>query len=585
MNKYDIGKWDLHDLIKKSKEIDNIINLIKKKSKKIEVIQSKLNQRIPSKEFLDILHKLEDINNDMNVVNGYTSLSYATNTQSDDAATLMLKINKFSSDISNKLLFFDLWWKKKINDKTVKRLLKCSGELSEYLAHKRNMGKYALSEKEERIINILDITGVSALLKLYEKITNSFEYVMKVNNRKNRLTRDEISIFVRNPKLTVRKTAYNIILSKFKENSAVLGDIYKNIVLNWRHEGIELRGFPSPISIRNLENNIDDKIVTTLLDICKKKSYIFQKFFIKKAKFLDVEKLNRYDLYAPIFINKEKKYTYNESMNLVLTSIKNFDADVFKLACGIVDSNHIDSLVRFGKRGGAFCSTIVPNVIPYILINFTGDLKDIFTLAHELGHAIHSQVSSDKSILVHEAPLPLAETASTFSELLLYDDLINKVNDHEKMAMVSERIIDLYASIMRQAFFTEFEITAHNKIATGATIDDISKIYFNNLKVQFGKSLIIPDNFSIEWCSIPHFFYSPFYCYSYTFGNLLSLSLFQKYKQENEFADTFIKILKSGGSKKPQLLLEDYGFDINSYKFWQCGFDYIENQIKFVSSM
>jgi oligoendopeptidase F len=220
------------------------------------------------------------------------------------------------------------------------------------------------------------------------------------------------------------------------------------------------------------------------------------------------------------------------------------------------------------------------------LVNFTGKSRDVFTLAHELGHAVHSEAAQDRSILVQDAPLPLAETASTFSELLLYDNISNKISANEKKIMLSEKIDDLYATIMRQSFFTIFEKDAHEQIGQGTTIEEISKTYLKNLKEQFGNSISISDDFDIEWSCIPHFYHTPFYCYAYSFGNLLALSLFQRYKKEGKgFAPDYIEILGAGGSKKPEDLLAEHDLDIRSPKFWQEGFDYIKTQVKELESL
>ena len=207
-------------------------------------------------------------------------------------------------------------------------------------------------------------------------------------------------------------------------------------------------------------------------------------------------------------------------------------------------------------------------------------------MAHELGHAVHSQAAQNRSILVQDAPLPLAETASTFSELLLYDNLSDKISDDEKKIMLSEKIDDLYATILRQSFFTIFEIDAHKQIGNGTTVDEISGTYMKNLQEQFGSSVSISEDFGIEWSCIPHFYHTPFYCYAYSFGNLLALSLFQRYKKEGkDFVSSYIEILAAGGSKKPEILLSEYGFDIASTKFWQEGFDYVNNQVKALASL
>src|SRR3990172_4998687 len=420
MNKYELGTWNLKGLVAnpKSHAFEKQIQLVERKAKQFEKIKSKLNPKISSKKFLEILHELEELDEKMSIIGGYASLTYSGDTQSDEATSLLTRMTKLGSEISNRTLFFDLWWKRGIDEKNAKRLIKDSGELSGYLKYKRLVAKYSLSEPEERIINTLDVTGSTALIKLYDKITNAFEYVVKIEGKKRKLTREQLSTYVRSTKSKTREIAYKELLSKFSK-----------------------------------------------------------KVFIE---------------------------------------------------------NHVDSSIRQGKRDGAFCSTLAPKITPYVLVNFAGKSKDVFTVAHELGHAVHNMAASDKSILVSDAPLPLAETASTFSELLLYDNLSDKISADEKKIMLSEKIDDLYATIMRQSFFTLFEIEVHKQIAQSTTIEEISKAYSRNLKEQFGNSVDTSDDFALEWSCIPHFFHTPFYCYAYSFGNLLALSLFQRYKKEGQ---------------------------------------------------
>ncbi len=589
VEQYQLGEWDLSELAKnpKSPAFQKQIKDLEEQAKKFEKIKSKLNPKMSSKQFKTILQQVEEISHKMSKIGGYASLAYSSNTQSDEATSLMTQMSKLGSEISNKILFFDLWWKTQVDEKNATRLMKETGELKEYLTYKRLFAKYALSESEEKIINTLDVTGISALVKLYDKITNAFEYKMKIGNKTKVMTREELTNYVRSTNPKIRETAYKTILTKYTENKGVIGEIYQNIVLNWKNEGMELRGYKSPISMRNIGNDVDDKTIESLLTICKKNSPVFQKFFVQKAKMLGMKKLQRYDLYAPAAAKiKEKNYSYDQSVKLVFESLGKFSNTLEEFARKVFNENHIDSSIRPGKRDGAFCSTLTPKITPYVLVNFTGKSRDVFTLAHELGHAVHSQAAQDKSILVQDAPLPLAETASTFSELLLYDNLSDKISDDQKKIMLAEKIDDLYATILRQSFFTIFEVDAHDLISKGTTVDEISKVYLQNLKVQFGNSVNLSDDFGIEWSCIPHFYHTPFYCYAYSFGNLLALSLFQRYKKEGkDFVKSYIDILSAGGSKKPEKLLSEHGLDIRSPKFWQEGFDYVNQQVKTLSSL
>jgi len=583
VKKYENGKWNLDALVKNPtrKTFDKKINEIQRQSERFAKNKSQLKPNISSKKFLQLIHEIEDITEKSSMIGGYAGLKFSEDTQSDEATALLTRISQFGSTIENKLLFFDLWWKKQIDEKNAKRLIKDAGDFSDYLRYKRLVAKYSLTEPEEKIINTLDVTGISALVKIYDKITNAFTYTVNVNGKKKTMGREELTTLVRNKNSKVREAAYKSLLTKYQDNKGVIGQIYQNIVLNWKNEGMDMRGFDNPISIQNMSNDVDDKTISVMLEVCKKNAPVFQKYFQQKAKRVGVKKLRRYDLYAPSKKSSgERDYTFDQGTKLVLDSLNRFSQDIADFAARVFNENHIDYSLRHGKRDGAFCSTPLPYITPFVLINYTGKTRDVFTLAHEIGHAVHSVAASDKSILVSDAPLPLAETASTYSELLLYDNISSKVSDAEKATMLSDKIDDFYATIGRQSFFTLFEIEAHNQIANSITVDDISNIYRSNLKTQFGSSIDISDDFGIEWSCIPHFFHSPFYCYSYSFGNLLAVSLFQTYKNEGDsFVSTYTDILAAGGSQKPEKLLKEHGLDISKAKFWQSGFDYIKKQV------
>jgi len=584
MRMYEQGKWNLKELVTdpKGSEFSGQLKLIENKVRKFEQNKNRLKPSMSSQRFSMLLNSLEEIVEKLSIVGEYASLSYSADTQSDEATSLLTRMTKLSSEIENRMLFFDQWWKKQIDQKNATRLISSSGQLSEFLRHKRLVAKYLLTEPEERIINILDVTGSTALVKLYDKIANSFQYFVKIDGKKRKCSREQLTMLFRNRKPKTREIAYKALLSEHEKNKGVLGEIYQNLVLNWKDESLEIRGYTSPISVRNIGNNIDDKTVGSLLSVCKNNTSVFQKYFIHKARMLGIKKLRRYDIYAPAVTKiKQKTYSFDQAAKLVLKTLHDFSPKLSDYAKRVFVERHIDSSIRYGKRSGAFCSAVSPKITPYVLVNFVGKSNDVFTLAHELGHAIHNQAASNKSIFVHEAPLPLAETASTFSELLLFDEILNRVEEEEKKAVLAEQIDDLYSTIMRQAFFTTFEISAHKKIGDGATVGDITKIYMKNIHEQFANSINISENFGIEWSCIPHFYHSPFYCYAYSFGNLLALSFFQRYKKEGRaFVPSYIEVLTAGGSKKPESLLKEYDIDISSQKFWQEGFAYIKNQVE-----
>jgi len=587
------GRWDISDLVKdpSSEEFSRFLRSIEEQVVKFERGRQLLRPNISPEEFEDLIHALESISEKVSIASGHAYLSYYADTSSNEASALVIKMEKLASEISNRMLFFDLWFKKHIDDENANRLINSIPKAyQEHLRHKRLVAKYSLSEPEEKIINTLEVTGSRALIKIYDKMTSGFEFTMKLRQGRKTIekkfdNKEKLVSLVRSPDGNKREAAYKSLLQVYKRNSGVLGEIYQNIIMQWRDEAIMMRGYKSPISVRNIANNLDDATVEALLAACRSNVAIFHDYFVEKAKMLEMKKLHRYHLYAPI-LNKasdSKKFAYGKAVETVLESFGNFDPQFRRLAERVFAEHHVDSEIRRAKRGGAFCYTVTPKLTPYVLLNFDGLLRDVSTLAHEFGHAIHSMLASDMPLMVFHAPLPLAETASVFAEMLLNEKLAEKMSKKERRVLLAEQIDNLYATIIRQAYFTLFEIDAHRAIGeNNATIDAVAKIYMDNLKEQFGSSITISPDFEWEWVYIPHFYHTPFYTYAYSFGNLLVLSLYRQYKLEDRssFVPKYFKILSAGGSRKPEELLMEAGIDISREEFWQQGFDYVQEMIQ-----
>ena len=588
-----VERWDLKDLVKDpySEEFSRFLRSIEDQIVQFESSRDLLHSNILPEEFERLIHMVENISEKVAIAAGYAYLCYYADTSSNDASALVTKMEKLASEISNRMLFFDLWFKKQIDDGNANRLISAIPKVyQEHLRHKRLVAKYSLSEPEEKIISTLEVTGSGALVKIYDKMTSSFEFIMKLRRGRKTIekkfdNKEKLISLVRSPNYNAREMAYRSLLQVYKKNSGLLGEIYQNIVIQWRDEAISMRGYRSPISVRNIANNLEDSTVNALLAACRKNVATFQDYFIEKAKMLEMKKLRRYDLYAPISnkASDSKKFTYGKAVQNVLDTFSDFDPTFRKLAERVFAEHHVDSEIRRAKRGGAFCYTVIPKVTPYVLVNFDGLTRDVSTLAHEFGHAIHSMLASDMPIMVSQAPLPLAETASVFAEMLLNEKLAENMSQRERKILLAEQIDNLYATIMRQAYFTLFEIDAHKAIGeNNATIDAVAELYMHNLKEQFGPSLEVSQDFEWEWTYIPHFYHTPFYTYAYSFGNLLVLSLYKQYKLEgrSSFVPKYFKILSAGGSRKPEELLMEVGIDISQQEFWQQGFAYVQELIQ-----
>jgi oligoendopeptidase F len=587
-----LGKWNLADLVPSStaKQVGGLLSNIESKVSRFEGMRPFLKPEISADVFVEMIHMIEEISEELSILAAFAHLQYYADTSSNDAAAFMTRIEKFCSEVGNRLIFFDLWFKKDLDNTNALRLINGAPcDYKEYLRHKRLSAKYSLTEPEEKIINTLEVSGTGALVKIYDRMTNGFDFTISMKKgkktfKKTLTNKEKLLSMVRSHIAKERANAYKALWKTYEKNSGTLGEIYHNLVLEWYDENVTLRGFKSPISVRNLSNNLDDGTVDALLSVCKRNSSIFQEYFIEKADILGIKQLRRYDLYAPISSKSSnvQKYRYGKAAELVLETFRSFDRKFFEFAQRLFSDDHVDSEIRKGKLSGAFCYTVSPKRTPYVLLNFDGKTRDVSTMAHEFGHAIHSMAAADKPILVSHAPLPLAETASVFAEMLLTDTLLKRLSGKERRILLAEQIDDMYATVMRQSYFTLFEIEAHNAIVKeNATIDTVAERYLNNITHQFGNSVAVSPDFKWEWLYIPHFYHTPFYCYAYSFGNLLVLSLYQEYiKEGDSFVHKYLEILHAGGSQKPEELLRGIGMDITKESFWQQGFDFIEMKVK-----
>jgi oligoendopeptidase F len=486
------------------------------------------------------------------------------------------------TDVQNRTLFFDLWWKA-LDDDEAAALLPGAERFPDYrhyLEVLRRTKPYTLDEKSEQLINTKDANGIDAVMTLYSMLTNRFEFKIEVEGETKTLTRDALMSYAQSRDAQLRAAAYQELYRVYGHDANILAQIYVNRVRDWYNEHVGLRSYSSPIAVRNVANDIPDAAVEALLEVSRANVGIFQRYFRLKAGWLGMEKLRRYDIYAPLAAS-DRKVDYKDAVHLVLDTFQNFHPTIARHAQRVFDENHIDSEVRKGKRGGAFCSTVLPSLTPWVLMNYTGRVRDVATLAHELGHAIHSMLAEEHSVLTQHPTLPLAETASVFAEMLLTEQFLAVEKEPlVRRELLAASVDDMYATVMRQAFFVNFERTAHAAIMDNRSPEELHGLYMENLKEQFGDSIDIAPEFQYEWVSIPHIYNTPFYCYAYSFGQLLVLSLYRRYQQEGDaFKPGYMKLLAYGGSARPEEILREAHIDITSKAFWQGGFDVIRGMI------
>jgi oligoendopeptidase F len=574
-------RWSLDDLLPTTEgpALDRILDELEAKVTQLEASRDQLSPDLAEDEFRRLLSLVEGIIAIANRLQAYGYLWYAEDTQDEDALAFRGRMDRLLTEAQNRTLFFTLWWKG-LDDGPAERLLAVSGDNRYYLESLRRFKPHTLSEPEEQIINLKDVNGVQGLVTVYEMITNAFTYEVKVDGELKQLNRSELMAYARDPRPELREAAYQELYRVYSEEKGVLGQIYQYVVRDWASENLQLRKYSSPISTRNLANDLPDSVVDTLLAVCRENAAVFQRYFQLKAGWLGLDKLRRYDIYAPLSAS-DKRYGYNEAVAMILESMRGFSPLLAEHAFRVFADNHIDAEIRPRKDTGAFCYGPLPGLTPWVLVNYTGQVSEVATMAHELGHAIHALMAAEHSPLTFHSSLPLAETASVFSEMLLLERLLAEEPDPAvRRDLLARFVDDAYATVMRQAYFVLFEREAHDLVREGETTGFLAQRYYENLREQFGDALDLSDEFRWEWLSIPHIYGTPFYCYAYSFGQLLVLALYRQYQDEGEaFVSKYLKILSYGGSEAPAEILAEANIDIASAEFWQGGLDVIGDMI------
>ena len=583
---YESGPWSFDDLIpaESGPDMESVFEDIEAAVAAVEQKRAALVPEIEQEAFVEILALVEKSARVTQLLDGYSILRFFADTEDQGALAFRGRAEKALAAAENRTLFFELWWKA-LDDANARRLLAVAGDSAYYLETLRNLAPYTLSEAEERVINLKNVNGAGGMVALYRIITGGFTFDIEIDGETETLTRSGLMDFVRDASPELREAAYRSLFGVYDAHSDELAQIYKYIAADWDDENVDLRGISSAIAVRNLDSDVPDEVVDVLLETCRDNAGLYQRYFGIKAKLLGLERLRRFDLHAPLE-EVEEEFPFADGVELILGSFRGFSPRLAELAERVLAEGHLDSIPRPGKRGGGVSWDAMPGVTPWILMTYTDRVRDVTTLAHELGHAVHALMAADHSVLTFSPPLPLAETASSFAQILLLETMLEGADPKLRRNLLAKYVEDSYTQILQQAFRVLFEQEAHRMIAGGATPDELSTAYMENLREQFGDSVELDDLFRNEWLSIPHFYTQPFYDYAYAFGLLLVLGLYQRYREEGEaFVPSYLKVLAYGGSKAPIAVLDEAGFDIRNRAFWQGGFDLLAGMVDELESL
>ena len=568
--------WNLDDLYASSDapEINQDISWCETEAVAIREAYYQKMDSLSGEEFLHLVSRIEALDCKISKLATYSFLNFTTQMGNAEAGALDQRIREVDAQCGTETVFFELEWNSLSDDKAAALLSSTTlDKYHHYLTSLRKHRPHQLSETEEKILLEKEISGRRSWTTLFNKVLSSYRF------GEQQRTEEEVLTDLYSKEREIRQTAADELTEGLRANSHILTHIFNTLAAD-KMVMDKLRKHNSWVSSMNLDNELNDSTVETLVQAVTSRYDIVQRYYNVKKAILGVDQLEDFDRYAPLPSLPSTKVKWQPCKDIVLTSFTAFSPEMGKIAADFFEKRWIHAPIAQGKRGGAFAHPCVPEVHPYVLVNYTGNLRDVSTVAHELGHGVHQVLASGKGHFNSNTPLPLAETASVFAELLVFNSQLELLdNKDERRAFICQKLESIFATVFRQTAMNRFEELMHDGRRTHGELssEQLSEYWLATQQAMFGDSVTLREDYGIWWSYIPHFLSTPGYVYSYAFGELLVLALYGLYKKEGEsFVQKYMELLSAGGSLSPYTLMEPFGIDLDDPGFWQGGLDVIE---------
>jgi len=541
-------------------------------------------EHIASNDLAAALAELDSLTHRLWRVAIYSSLIHAADSRPAAHGRLKSLVQERASQVERLTLFFDLEINK-VSDDRLPELLAHPGvaPLAHFVRRKRTLKPHLLSEAEEQVLTQASLTGRQAWVRMFHEIVDYTRFA--VEGETEPLSFSAVAARLQNANREVRRRAADAITAGLKPHERTLTYLFNIILLDRKVED-ELRHFAGPAHARHLSNETDQASVDAMLEACERYHDTVERYYKLKGRLLGIEKLEDYDRYAPMD-PVERTYPYDEARAMVMEAFEAFSPRFAGAARRFFENQWIDVPPREGKQNGAFCSGGMPGSAEHsvVLLNYTGKAGDVKTLAHELGHGVHFELSRERvPLLVLEPTLCLAETASVFAERIVFDRLVRQTPDRkQKLALLCTEIEASFATVFRQVGFTRFEMLAHTARRSEGELsfERLAELWMQSSQPMFGSALNLRPDYRYWWIYIPHFVHTPFYCYAYAFGKLLTLALYELYQERGEpFVGQLMDLLSRGGSASPEELLQPLGVDTRDPAFWSRGLDSLDAMVR-----
>jgi oligoendopeptidase F len=515
----------------------------------------------------------------------YAALRFSTDTADPANGALLQRVQEQETQIQTTLLFFELEWAA-LPDARAEELLEGEG-LDFCRHHLRNVRRYRehlLSEPEEKILAEKALSGASAWTRLFEELTSAIEVTLLGTGE---LGEEKLALDVALSRLAlsdreVRRTTAEAVTAALAPGLRTRAFLF-NTLLADKATDDRLRRYPHWLAARNLANEASDESVRALIEAVRGRYEIARRWYRLKAKLLGVEQLADYDRMAAV-TEDEVTFPFAQAREIVLDCYSSFSPELGELAGRFFAERRIDAPVRPAKRGGAFCASAVPSVFPYVLLNYTARRRDVLTLAHELGHGVHFALAARQGIFHQHTPLTLAETASVFGETIVFGRLLQEDSTPaSRLALLAENLEDTIATVFRQVAMNRFEDLVHTarREQGELSVERFGELWAESQSEMLGDSVALTEGYRSWWSYVPHFIGSPGYVYAYAYGQLLALSVYQRYEQQGaELVPRYLEMLAAGGSRSPEELGEIVGVNLADPGFWDAGLDLVERQLQ-----
>jgi oligoendopeptidase F len=501
----------------------------------------------------------------------YAELTRAGNVADPEIARFFQTMHEKINAISTELLFFALEINR-IDDAEVEVKL-ADPALAHYrpwLRDVRAMRPHQLGDELEKLLHEKSVAGRSAWVRLFDETIAELRFPF----RGRELSEPEVMHLLSDRDGAVRRDAALSIGEVLGNNGRLFALITntlakdKEVEDRWRH-------FPRPISARNLSNFVEDEVVDALVAAVRH-SYpdLSHRYYRLKARWFGVEQMPYWDRNAPLPEDDDRAVPWPEAETTVLSAYRAFSPELATVGEQFFRRRWIDAPVRPGKAPGAFAHPTVPSAHPYLLLNYQGRLRDVMTLAHELGHGVHQVLAGGQGHLMADTPLTLAETASVFGEMLTFRALLARETDPKRRKiMIAGKVEDMLNTVVRQIAFVTFEVRVHDERRdTELTAERICDMWLEVQRESLGPALRFDDSYRYYWSYIPHFIHTPFYVYAYAFGDCLVNSLYAAYEDAHRgFAERYLQLLRAGGTLRHRELLAPFGLDAADPAFWSKG--------------